>query len=328
VKLEVMRWNFGMIFLFFFLGSLSLLSSYADPAPAKNGSLINPLRKYIKFKEVRSFRYKVEELIRQEEEKGLAKEVAVYFRCLSDGIWFGIGEQDKFAPASLMKVPLMVAYFKEAEKDPEILEKKIKYEALSTVSGLFVKPKTNFKPGEYYSVDELIKAMIIESDNNASLLLMKNIGTDVFAATYINLGILHTFLEEGDFISLKSLVGMFRVLYNASYLNEAMSEKALQYLANVSYKDGIAAGLPSDIIVAHKFGERLKSEENIKQLHDVGIVYYRDNPYLLGIMTRGADFQNLTKVIREISGLIYHEIDSQYKAEDKRVYPINEDEPN
>jgi beta-lactamase class A len=322
---KLIRRNFGMIFLFSFLFfGLTAVNLYAGSVFTKNGTLLNPLRKYIKFKEVRSFRHKVEEYIEEQKKAGLVEDVSVYFRCLSDGMWFGIGEKYRFAPASLMKVPLMMAYFKKAESDPNILRKKIKYEDLTEISVLFVKPKIAFEPGKYYPADELIKAMIIESDNNAFLVLMKNIGVDVLAETYINLGILHTFLEEKDFIALKSLVGMFRVLYNASYLNDKMSEKALEYLVNCSYKDGISAGVPSDIIVAHKFGERLRPEENTKQMHDVGIIYYPENPYLLGVMTRGNDFNNLVKVIREISSLVYQEVDSQYKTQDNRAYPINE----
>jgi len=328
MRLLTVNRNISRTLLFFLLCGLSLLYLGVEPALAEKDSLINPLRKYVKFREIRSFRDKVETLIDRKKEEGLAKEVAVYFRCLSDGIWFGIKERDKFAPASLMKVPVMIAYFKEAENDPKILEKKIQYEDLTDTADLFVKPKSMLKPGQYYTADKLIKAMIVDSDNNAFLILTKNIDTATLAGTYINMGILQTFREEGDFISLKATVGMFRVLYNASYLNEKMSEKALRYLSAVSYKGGIPAGLPKDVVVAHKFGERIRPEENTKQIHDVGIIYYGDSPYLLGIMTRGDDFRKLENVIRDISALVYHEVDNQYKTRDGKIYPINADEPD
>lgn len=68
------------------------------------------------------------------------------------------------------------------------------------------------------------------------------------------------------------------------------------------------------LLVAHKFGEYGDSEKGIKQLHDVGIIYHEDNPYLLGIMTRGQDYAKLAQVIEKISSFIYSEVDRQYRA--------------
>lgn len=290
----------------------------------KNVRLINPLRKFYKFKELRPFKSRIENYIKQQKEKGLADEVAVYFRSLSDGAWFGIKEKEKFDPASLMKTPLMVAFFKKAEKDPRVLQQKVKYQDISDVSLQIIKPEVEFTPGEYYSVDQLIRAMIMDSDNNSFLTLLANIDENLLREAYINLGLAGAFSEEDDYVSLKSMVGVIRVLYNASYLNEKMSKKALEHLINTKYNDGIVASLPKDIIVAHKFAERVKKDTGLKQLHDIGIVYYSSNPYLLGIMTKGKDFAGLSKVIRDISYLIYSEVDKQYKDEGQN-YAIGED---
>jgi hypothetical protein len=62
--------------------------------------------------------------------------------------------------------------------------------------------------------------------------------------------------------------------------------------------------------VAAKFGEYIEKDKggNYKQLHEFGIVYHPRSPYILGIMTRGNDFEKQAETIREISRLIYTEV--------------------
>jgi len=67
-------------------------------------------------KELNPFKDKVIEFIKKEKENGAFLDISVYFRDLNNGPWFGINENDMFSPASLLKVPLMMLYFKLAEK--------------------------------------------------------------------------------------------------------------------------------------------------------------------------------------------------------------------
>jgi beta-lactamase class A len=118
--------------------------------------------------------------------------------------------------------------------------------------------------------------------------------------------------RDEDYISVQAYAGFYRILYNASYLSKEMSERALIYLSYEDFKEGILAGIPKGLPVASKFGERaLGPNYEIKQLHEFGIVYYPGRPYLIGIMTRGRDFDKLKTVLRDISRLIYEEIDRQ-----------------
>lgn len=90
-------------------------------------------------------------------------------------------------------------------------------------------------------------------------------------------------------LSVKEYASFFRILYNASYLTRENSEMALKLLSESKFRGGLAGKIPSDIVIAHKFGEREMIDENgssINQLHDCGIVYYTPYPYLICIMTR------------------------------------------
>lgn len=99
-----------------------------------------------------------------------------------------------------------------------------------------------------------------------------------------------------------------RVLFNATYLNDANSEKALVLLSKATFDKGLTAGVPSTIVVSHKFGEHVNGADgviNSVELHDCGIVYYPKNPYLLCVMTRGKNINDLQNTIKEISNTVY-----------------------
>jgi beta-lactamase class A len=249
----------------------------------------------------------VENLIRQEIAKGNASMVAVYFRELESGRWFGINENERFPAASLMKVPIMIAYLKLAENDPKILKKNLTFDGRKDWSVMqFTKPALRLEKGKSYSVEELIRRMIGYSDNNATYVLYYSIDSAYFDRVLNGLHIDNKIVEDQNVISLKEYTKLFRILYNATYLNEEMSQKAMEYLALKDFTSGISAGLPSGVVVTSKFGEsRNDSTGKVTELQEVGIVHHEKHAYLIGIMTRGDDFEKMTSVLRDISKKIY-----------------------
>ncbi len=240
-------------------------------------------------------------------------DASIYFRNLNTGRWTGVNENENYSPASLLKVPTMIAFFKLAETDTKLLDKKV------LLSGNINENATeNFRsthellPNRQYSVLELINAMIIASDNNARRMLHENIDANWIKEVYTDLGLsIPTAENSVDFMSAKKYSYFFRVLYNGSYLTREFSDHALQILSKTDYVNGIVAGLPQSITVAHKFGEREivndDSSPGFKELHDCGIVYTA-NPYLLCIMTKGSNYGDLANTIKEISAAVYSEV--------------------
>jgi hypothetical protein len=102
-----------------------------------------------------------------------------------------------------------------------------------------------------------------------------------------------------------------RILYGSSYLNEEHSELILGMLAKSTFKDGLVAGLPPTITVAHKFGvyeipDTVNGKEVMTtQLHDCGVVYHAIKPYILCVMTKGKDDESLFRIISTVSKMIY-----------------------
>lgn len=238
------------------------------------------------------------------------KNISIYFQSLNSGAWVGVNEKDTFSPASLLKVPLMIVHYKIAEDDSNYLQQEIVYEKGEESSQNFL-PQKELVEGNTYTLDELINQLILYSDNavieeTGSLLLVDE-SVDIL---FSDLGVPNPFTADSyDAINVKDYAGFFRILYNASYLNKEMSSKALKLLSETAFDIGLSAGIPTDVKLANKFGERSIGKD-LKELHDCGIIYHSSKPYLLCVMTRGTDFTLLTDSIKEISSIVYNLVDS------------------
>lgn len=233
---------------------------------------------------------------------------SVYFRDLNNGPWVGVNEKELFTPASLMKVPMMIAFYKNLEANPRLLDKKIIYHEPKTMPQ-DIEDGFVFEENKKYSVGELVEIMIVNSSNRAAELLLENIDTATIQKVFHDLNIpdpANGSVE--DYMNVQDYASFFRILYNASYLTNDQSEKALLLLTQTMFKDGLVAGLPKDVEVAHKFGERkyLKDGKELKQLHDCGVIYASGRNYVLCIMTRGNDWPELKSAIGDVSKIVYN----------------------
>jgi len=239
---------------------------------------------------------------------GVAKSVSVYLKDADTGIWIGINADDNFSEASLIKVPLMMAYLKKAENSPGVLKRTIKYSAPTASAQQNIIPRAGIQLGKTYTVEELLRYMIVYSDNAAADLLYRDLDPRLLDELYADLQLDYVKIKTDHLISVRNYASFFRVLYSATYLDNDMSEKALDLLLQTDFPDGIVAGVPPNIPVAQKFGERAFIDNPEKQLHDCGIVYLPDRPYLICVMTRGEDFNALKDVIKEVSKIAYEEL--------------------
>ncbi len=257
------------------------------------------------------FKRAIETFIKNKIESGQVHTAAVYFRDLHDGPWFGINESIEFNPASMMKVPVMIAWLKRAEKDPRVLTRRMKYILDNSVPPQYTKPARSLVPAQSYTVDELLHYMMNYSDNKATSLLFYALGPAELADVLDSMDVQNNPRDGDNVTTIHGFSGFLRILYNASYLNREMSEKALQLLSLQDFPIGIVAGVPKGTKVAAKFGEIVaENKDEPVLLHEFGIVYHPKSHYILGIMTRGDDFSQQAEIIREISRMIYTEVDS------------------
>ncbi len=241
-------------------------------------------------------------------QEGKVENISIWVRDLSTRQWAAYNEHETYAPASLLKLPLLLAYYKIAELDPSILQDRLTYQPNDENDG-YIKPSHTLTPGTEYSVEELLQQMIRSSDNNPIRSLAEHISPQIINNTLTDLGLQITNSSDTfQFVTAKTYANVFRILHNASYLDRDYSEKALDLLTTVEYR-GMSKPLPPTVRVAHKFGEReLINNEGVVsgvQLHDCGVVYKKSSPFSLCVMTQGKDFMTLSTVIEEVSKAVY-----------------------
>ncbi len=251
---------------------------------------------------------KVGDYIEEQKQKGALADAAVYYRDLLGGPWALVNRSLMSTPGSLLKVPLALSIYSHADGSAGFLDKQVAYAGpdLNTKE-VFTAPEAA-APGTEYPVSALLKYSLAYSDNNATEALFKQLSDKEIARSFSDLGIDTAGLYKNNFVlDVRTYASFFRILYNATYLNRADSEAMLALLAQSSFKQGIVAGVPKNIAVAHKFGEA-EFADGAAQLHDCGIVYKPKNPYLLCIMTHGTDPQKLAGAIAGISKIVYDTI--------------------
>ena len=240
------------------------------------------------------------------EKTGKVTDVSVYFRDLNSGEWVGINHTDQFDPASLLKVITLMALLRRSEETPSILSSNINVPAsvvIPTGTQDYFPPLNPVQSGNSYTVPVLATKLITQSDNGANALLIQFLGDSALATVFETLNVPVPGATTG--VTAQQYSHLFRVLYNASYLSPADSEKALELLTQTTFTSGIVAGVPAGTTVAHKFGESTpalrSTDPSTHELHDCGIVYYPGHPYFLCVMTRGTDFPALAATIQDLS---------------------------
>lgn len=118
------------------------------------------------------------------------EDISVYYRDLNNGPVFGINQEESFAPASLLKIPLLISYLRWAEDDPQVLEERILFDQYIDVGyQQEFAPSVPLVLGTTYTARELLEHMIKYSDNQALMLLFNRIPRQYQEELYTLLGV-------------------------------------------------------------------------------------------------------------------------------------------
>jgi len=234
----------------------------------------------------------------EELEKDSLENYGVYFEDLTTGTWIGINEKEQFLPMSLFKVPLMIVILKKVEEGSLSLNQTvlISPQDLDGRSGdLF-----SLGVGSTLTIKELIETMIQKSDNTAMQALSRNFASDEdYLRTISMMGL--PLPSEQQAVSPKEYSNVLRSLYFSTYLRRVFSNTALIVLQGTVFDSQIPAGIPSDVKISHKVG--FDFEKGF--FHDCGIIYKKESPYLLCIMSKNNTLEKANKMMSEISRITY-----------------------
>lgn len=237
--------------------------------------------------------------------------ISIYFEYLPTGSNISINKDEKIWPASLIKIPVAMAAMKKVESGVWKLDNELVIldEDKDSEYGVLYKEPT----GTTHSIQKFIEESLINSDNTAHFVLLRNLDGGELEDVYIHLGLDDIIdalkknpkkdAEVDNRITAKRYTIFFRSLYNSTFLNPEYSELFLSTLGKAP-KELLSKGLPNDVMFVHKTGVRV--DEAVRA--DAGIVYVSGRPYLITVMVQKKN----KKVLDEESvGMLFENISKE-----------------
>ncbi|GAC1304117.1 MAG: serine hydrolase [Vulcanimicrobiaceae bacterium] len=222
-----------------------------------------------------------------------------------------------FPSASVIKLAIFVSLFQYAETVPGVFEQTITLKLNDFVGGSEI--LDGYNPGSTITIDRLAHAMIQQSDNTASNVLIDFLGFQRIMHTVHRAGLHHTQLKRhfmdptaiahhSENLTTAHDMGLllFQIERGAhEALRTVASPKSCRRMIDILLRqedhDKIARGLPKGTPLANKTGE-IDGVRN-----DIGIVDpYGDSPYVLAVLTKDlADFSLGNAAIRRIARAVH-----------------------
>jgi beta-lactamase class A len=248
-------------------------------------------------------------------------DVAVYFKTLDAKFEWSVRPDDVFHAASTMKIPVMIELFHQVQQGKVSLDDKIvvNNEFRSIVDGSPYKLSAADdseadlyrSEGQSRTLRDLCELMITASSNFSTNLLIEKLGVENIRAIVHALGadgvVVLRGVEDGkafekglnNTVTARGLATLLEVIAQGNRVDSVSSQEMLGILKRQKFNEGIPAGLPPGIAVAHKTGEITKIH------HDAAIVFAK-RPYVLVILVRGlADRKQSAALMAQISGELY-----------------------
>jgi beta-lactamase class A len=192
-----------------------------------------------------------------------------YVYRFTDQVEYGLYQDLVFPAASLIKLPVMLAVYQEAEKGAFGL---VQYQ-------------------------ELVEAMGQRSDNGAFNQMIRVLGEEKIQATIDSLAMSSTSLARND--TTPADIGLFfRQLWEGGIVSEAHRDEILGFLTETEFEDRLPAGLPESVRVAHKIGTEIGS------FSDGGIVF-GSQPFVVVVISKNAREGEADQALPQIAQMIW-----------------------
>lgn len=224
---------------------------------------------------------------------------SIYFEFLGTGTNISINPDTRVYPASLLKLPTAIAVMNKVEKGEWKLNNKLVLFA-SDIDPNYGNTYYVHPVGTTFTIEELLKAILIESDNTAHRMIIRNLSTEDLALMRDSMG-LEEVLDQNQRLSAKEYSRVFRALYYASVVNREHSEMLLRWLSETPFTDFLQSGLPESLTFAHKIGEGGPQKTYL----DSGIVYVPNRPFVLTVVIADKDEKEAKDIMREVSQTVY-----------------------
>lgn len=222
-------------------------------------------------------------------------------------------EAESFQSASLIKIPMIIEGYRQAEKKEIYLNQPLTIPRFEVTRGSGVLHTLSDKV--MLTVEDLLTIMITISDNTATNMMMNMLGFDEINKCIQELGLQNTVLQRRmfDFKALKEgrdnttsavdTVTCLKAIHTGDFLTKGSQEKILFIFDQQQIKDKLPSQMGKGVKVGNKTG-------NIRGVaHDAAIIRSETENVYAAVLTE--DFtseEESRQIISKIGKLIYDEM--------------------
>lgn len=238
--------------------------------------------------------------------------VAVVVKNLTTKAEVKINENLIFPSASTIKLAIMSELLNRVNEGSMKLDDTIELTEAMKTGGDGILKELHY--GHKFSLEEIMAMMIIVSDNMATNILIDLLGMDNVNAAIKRLGLKNTKLQrkmmdsqaarEGreNLITANDLAHILELIYYGQNVNKKYSDMMLNVLKRQQVRGRLDLYLPEEVMIAHKTGDL----DNLE--HDAGIVYLKNNEYIICVLTNETSTnKDGREIIGKISRIVYEE---------------------
>ena len=210
--------------------------------------------------------------------------------------------QQSFEAASLAKLPVLLALYREAASGGVDLDEEIQLQRSDIQPGTGA--LQHEQPGKTLTLRELAHYLVSESDNTAWGLIERRLGEERVQEELESIGTTSTNYEYGEHATTpQDVLKMLEHISEPDYTSPRFSEEMLSHMTETSFEDRLPEGVPSQARVAHKIGILGDG------FSDAGVVYPAQDDmeerYYIVVFSKGSPEASSRAAMQEISSAAY-----------------------
>ena len=248
------------------------------------------------------------ESIRREMES-MPGHLGFYYKNLVTGTELGIGEEEIYGAASVIKFPLFLHILSECHKGKLSLDDLIVTEESDKVPSCGA--LNMFTGSVTTDIRTMCRLMICLSDNTATNRLIRLCGFEAIERGFAEMGLEKTRIRRllfdstsaakgiSNSISPKELGLLLERLYRGTFINQEISDYAIEVLSEQQIGHKLGGKLGEDVMIAHKTGE----DSGLS--NDIGIVY-ADRPFVICFTGHRTEVYPWEDLMRRSTYDLYH----------------------
>lgn len=217
---------------------------------------------------------------------------AFKYKDIYTGLEINYNEKQPIYASSLIKAPTSIYVYKEASLNNTDLNQELIYTKKFQIGGTGIIQNNKFNTK--YSLQNLVKYSIINSDNVAHLMLLDKYKRDNLLNFWSNKGTKELFKKNSSWgnVSANDASIYMEELFNFYQEDNELGKELMSYFLNTKFK----LIRNEKYKVAHKYGW------TSKYIHDSAIIF-RENPYILVILSTKGE-SNYQAFFDKVSNLV------------------------